>query len=261
MANTYYDSQLTAEEIEEVLEAINGILNPANNGKVLAISNGKLEARSVQWGGGSAVLEPLSVTQNGTYNPPSGVDGYAPVTVNVSGVGEAFVESQGSAYFNTGVAGNTVYGIVIDFMPIEVVGNYQSYAQGTYNNFTIGSMTPSAGVTVGFVRCNNTDFGLIAFVKRSKNTVSCKDGTIKVNGTTINTFSGPIDTTSATIKILGDHSIPHARILKCELYDSDGLLIHNYVPYLDENLIACLHDTVTDTYVYGNNHNLTFGYM
>lgn len=86
MANTYYDSQLTAAEIEEVLEAINGILTQANNGKVLAISNGKLEARSVQWGS-SAVVRPLSVTQNGTYNPPSGVDGYAPVTVNVSGGG------------------------------------------------------------------------------------------------------------------------------------------------------------------------------
>lgn len=87
MANTYYDSQLTAEEIEEVLEAIYGILTQANNGKVLAINNGKIEARSVQWGGGSAVVQPLSVTQNGAYNPPSGVDGYAPVTVNVSGGG------------------------------------------------------------------------------------------------------------------------------------------------------------------------------
>jgi hypothetical protein len=83
MANTYYDSQLTAEEIEEVLEAINGILNPANNGKVLAISNGKFEARSVQWGGGASVIESLSVTTNGTYTAPSGVDGYSPVTVNV----------------------------------------------------------------------------------------------------------------------------------------------------------------------------------
>ena len=50
MANTYYDSRLTAAEIEAALEAINGILTPANNGKVLAISNGKFEARSVQWG-------------------------------------------------------------------------------------------------------------------------------------------------------------------------------------------------------------------
>ena len=38
-------------------------------------------------GGGSAAVQPLSVTQNGTYTPPSGVDGYAPVTVNVSGGG------------------------------------------------------------------------------------------------------------------------------------------------------------------------------
>ena len=91
MANTYYDSQLTAAEIEAVLEAINGIIVQANNGKVLAINNGKIEARSVQWGGDGAVVQPLSVTQNGTYNPPSGVDGYAPVTVNVSGGGGANV--------------------------------------------------------------------------------------------------------------------------------------------------------------------------
>ena len=49
MANTYYDSQLTAAEIEAALEAISGLIVPANNGKVVAISNGKLEARSVQW--------------------------------------------------------------------------------------------------------------------------------------------------------------------------------------------------------------------
>ena len=88
MANTYYDSQLTAAEIEEVLEAIKGILTSANNGKVLAISNGKFVARSVQWGGGgSAVLEPLSVTVNGDYYPEAGVDGFDEVHVSVSGGG------------------------------------------------------------------------------------------------------------------------------------------------------------------------------
>lgn len=40
---------------------------------------------NVQGGGG--VIQPLSVTQNGTYTPPSGVDGYAPVNVSVSGGG------------------------------------------------------------------------------------------------------------------------------------------------------------------------------
>lgn len=42
--------------------------------------------------GSAAVIESLSVTENGTYNPPSGVDGYAPVTVNVSGGGGEIFE-------------------------------------------------------------------------------------------------------------------------------------------------------------------------
>lgn len=85
MANTYYDSRLDDEEIEAALEAISGLIVPANNGKVIAINNGKFEARSVQWGGGEPTIEPLSVTANGTYTAPSGVDGYSPITVNVPG--------------------------------------------------------------------------------------------------------------------------------------------------------------------------------
>ena len=38
-------------------------------------------------GGGSANIESLSITQNGTYTASGGVDGYSPVTVNVSGGG------------------------------------------------------------------------------------------------------------------------------------------------------------------------------
>ena len=46
--------------------------------------------------GGGGVIQSLSVTQNGTYNPPSGVDGYAPVTVSVSGGGGATILSGGA---------------------------------------------------------------------------------------------------------------------------------------------------------------------
>lgn len=44
-------------------------------------------------GGGAepAVIEPLSVTANGTYNPPDGVDGYSPVSVTVP-VGDEWKE-------------------------------------------------------------------------------------------------------------------------------------------------------------------------
>lgn len=39
-------------------------------------------------GGSGAVIQPLTATQNGTYTPPSGVDGFAPVVVNVAGGGD-----------------------------------------------------------------------------------------------------------------------------------------------------------------------------
>lgn len=45
-------------------------------------------AKKMGGGGGSEpVIESLSVTENGTYEAPSGVDGYNPITVNVSGGG------------------------------------------------------------------------------------------------------------------------------------------------------------------------------
>ena len=45
--------------------------------------------------GGSAIIQSLSVTQNGTYTAPSGVDGYSPVTVNVSGGGNEPIPEDG----------------------------------------------------------------------------------------------------------------------------------------------------------------------
>lgn len=41
-----------------------------------------------------AVVEPLTVTENGTYTPSDGVDGYNPVTVNVASTGGSEWEEQ-----------------------------------------------------------------------------------------------------------------------------------------------------------------------
>ena len=59
---------------------------------LIQVSNLATEISNIQGGG---TVEELTITSNGTYNPPTGIDGYAPVVVNVPQDGsppaEAFV--------------------------------------------------------------------------------------------------------------------------------------------------------------------------
>lgn len=68
-----------------------------------------------QGGGGSAVIDPLTVTSNGTYTASGGVDGYSPVTVNVSGGGGGSawtLVNSGEVTANTTSTTTTVLGTV-----------------------------------------------------------------------------------------------------------------------------------------------------
>lgn len=177
---------------------------------------------------------------------------------------EPFIESQATSYFNTGVAGNTVYGIELEFMPVTIVTSYQCYAIAATNDFTVGSMDTSAGVTSGFIRCGSVDFGAVTFLRGVKNVLSCMNGTVTLNGQTISgSYSGPINTTSDEIKLLGSQStnpyaLSHARVFRCKFYDQSGNLIHYYIPHIDSNYIPCLKDNVTNNILYGSNNRLTY---
>ena len=67
------------------------------SGKVFLAADGTITTGTSS--GGGAVVQPLSVTTNGTYTAPSGVDGYSPVTVNVSGGGGGEAVSRSDVNF------------------------------------------------------------------------------------------------------------------------------------------------------------------
>lgn len=84
--------------------------------------------------GGSAVLEHLSVTQNGTYTPDAGVDGFDQVTVNVSGGG-------GGCEKIIGLIGTLMVDMdIADFLPFAYYGVIDK--QG-YKNSTTPAVTPT----------------------------------------------------------------------------------------------------------------------
>lgn len=75
-------------------------------------------------GMGSPVIEPLTATQNGTYTPPIGIDGYAPITVNVDS------------------------GFPLRLDPGDVSLRYASYARRTYWRPDIKTATGSTAQSV-----------------------------------------------------------------------------------------------------------------
>lgn len=352
MANTYYDSQLTAEQIEQALEAIIGVIVQANNGKVLAINNGKLEARSVQWGGGSAleplsvtangdyypeagvdgfdevhvsvpnsytasdegkvvsngalvvqtarssqitqngtydttlnnevtvnvsgggsaVVQPLSVTQNGTYNPPSGVDGYAPVTVNVSGGGGEewttltnYIEASGGQYIDTGY-------IVNQNSKIEVVADVPDAAYSYPALF--GSRTNTSNEIVVYSEYGGGNIAMVwangdsPFLNRygrshiGKKSLFSMEGNGNIRLKTIDGYGfrlkgepgSSLSPLPVFAFVLNDSGTPNGvtycpmKLYRMQIFENNTL-VHEFLPW-QENGVACLKDTMTGNIKY-----------
>ena len=112
---------------------------------------------------GQPVIEPLSVTQNGTYTAPSGVDGYSPVSVNVSGGGVdegVFIDADILNLYNAVTYKNGGLGLS------------KPYVIKTYNGAGYPDISSAQfdGVSVPCLhRRQNDVFGLIFLTKVPKN--------------------------------------------------------------------------------------------
>lgn len=81
MEPTKIIAKFVGEGSEKIFE-ISGDVDSGKTGTVV-IKTGGSETEEDLYIGRSAVIQELSVTANGDYTPGEGVDGYAPVHVNV----------------------------------------------------------------------------------------------------------------------------------------------------------------------------------
>ena len=95
------------------------------SGKYFYTAAGVKTQGTASGGGGSATIEPLTVTANGTYTAPTGVDGYSPVNVSLYQTGT-------TGTYTATIVGNGVKEIVSPYNSLMVMnGAYGSTAYYT----------------------------------------------------------------------------------------------------------------------------------
>lgn len=178
MPNINYVAQgLDGEQIEAALTAIDGVVSQENNGKVLAIENGKIVAKSASEWTDTPVLEPLSVTENGDYTPGAGVDGFNAVHVAVPGAtlttksitqNGTYNASQDDADGYSSVTVNVPGGATIEPLTVTQNGTYtppsgvDGYAPVTVNvSGGGGSRLPAEYQEVEYLQCTEAQYSTI----------------------------------------------------------------------------------------------------
>lgn len=131
--------------------------------------------------GGSAVIESKSITQNGTYTAPTGVDGYNPVTVAVQpNLQSKTVTQNGTVTPDTGYDGlsSVVVNVQAEVKPINIF-HPKTYTSAIYN-------TPDPGVSI--TRATD-DLATIRFngTKTTNSVVNCQ---LQVPDAVVRTFIG-----------------------------------------------------------------------
>lgn len=94
--------------------------------------------------GGAPVIEPKTITENGTYNAPEGVDGFTPITVNVPAplLEDRYINANGQYGPNEGYDGirNVIVEVPVpSILPLTITENgvYESTGGSGFNPITV----------------------------------------------------------------------------------------------------------------------------
>ena len=186
--------------------------------------------------GGSANIQSLSVSQNGTYTAPTGVDGYSPVTVNVSGGGGAVAPKEVNLIDYDGTVLHAYS--VAEFQQLNAMPSNPSHtgltAQGWNWSLTDAkaqlTAMPDAGLTIGQMYV--TDDGKTRiYVHFEEGRCSpflgiCPKGTVTIDwgdGSATETLTG---TSLTTVKTALHNYQPGEYVIKLSVTGTDTFAIY-----------------------------------
>lgn len=225
----------------------------------------KLQAIANAINGGT--IDPLTVTQNGTYTPSGTTLGYGPVTVNVGGMAPLqYIASTGAGeYIDTGYAVNADTDLIIATVEIDStnpawaspygvmegggVGECIFYAKNNGANncfFCWGGPSYSADFT--------SYYGKLVTIRATRNLGQVYSGKSVINLTfsqsgSISTYPLYLFTTDNLGSAITDTHICKMKLYGFDIYEG-SVLTRMYRPALDAVGVPGLYEFITDTFFY-----------
>lgn len=144
-------------------------------------------------------IQSLSVTENGTYTAPSGVDGYSPVTVNVSGGGGAsnvvigtfkYVDGSDTAHdIDIPYTGNG-YPLAISIFVKDGISDTSTEWYSTVHSQAVGMMCLAKEyATIAPTYQTSGDMNKAGFISLYKNSSSSSTQITAYGGRNVNTYT------------------------------------------------------------------------
>lgn len=163
-----------------------------------------------------------------------------------------YIQSTGTQYIDTGVAGTTAYGLYFEFMPTSLSGNFQNYLTGYTDDITIGEHSSLDRCFVRFRGqeiSHNLPTSLTQF-----NRVEMLNGVLTWNNLTFNITAGASlgrhnDTIYLCMNKYYPNIIAACKIKLLRLYDNTNSLLRNLIPcYRNSDNKPGMYDLVTDNF-------------
>lgn len=249
------------------------------NGIVSIDRNDVITVPSIEPPAPEPVILPATFEENGVYNPPSGVDGYAPVTVNVGGLPAGYqrvqyVQSNGGQYINTGVNSKSGLMIFADLSVDDFGSAWQLFFGGGIGNandiIKIGIQT-RANMTIQYGKAYK-DFSPAPYLDlNTRATVLALNKGILINGMLFQgaatmSGSGTSDygytfSTSIPIYLFASNeaddgtpvgmNVSRIKLYEAAIFDTSILnIIHHYIPCVRlEDNIAGLYDIIDGAFL------------